>query len=178
MKKVNLRNGELLTIREATKDDAESVIAFVKAIGDESDNLTFSGSEFRLTIEEEQKILTDFHQKENHIYLIALIDDNIVGQAHAYGSHKPRLKHACEIGISTRKNHWGKGVATSVLTVLIEWANTNPIIKKINLKANVTNTKAIALYERMGFEHEGVHRRDFYLYGEYTDAVSMGMIID
>lgn len=178
MKKVSLKNGELLTIREAVASDAESVIAFVKAIGDESDNLTFSGSEFTLTVEEEQKIFADFQQKENHIYVIALIDGKVVGQAHAYGSHKPRLKHACEIGISTRKDHWGKGIATEVLTVLIEWAKANPIIKKINLKANVSNTKAIALYERMGFEHEGLHRRDFYLHGEFTDAVSMGLLID
>lgn len=177
-KNATLKNGELLTIREANIDDAEAIIAFVKAIGDESDNLTFSGAEFITTLEEEKAILKDHAEKENQIFVIALIDGKIVGQMNARASQKSRLRHACEIGISTRKHHWGKGVATEVLTYLIEWATANPIIKKINLKANVDNTKAIALYERMGFEHEGVHTRDFYLHGEFKDSVSMGLIID
>ncbi len=178
MKSVTLKNGELLTIREATANDAEPIIQFVKAIGDESDNLTFSGAEFTLTVEEEENILRNYAQKENHIYLIALIDDKIVGQSHAYGSHKARLKHAVQIGISTRKAHWGKGIATEVLNFLIDWAKANSVVRKINLKANASNTKAIALYERMGFVHEGLHKRDFYLHGKFTDAVSMGMLID
>lgn len=178
MKEVVLKNGEHLTIRKGIESDAEPLIEFVKAIGDESDNLTFSGSEFTLTIEEEKVILNEYAEKDNHIYIVAIIDGKIVGQAHAYGSHKPRLKHACEIGISTRKDHWGKGIATEVLTYLIDWAKANDVIRKVNLKANVSNTKAIALYERMGFQHEGLHKRDFYLHGEFTDAVTMGLLID
>jgi len=175
---VQLRNGEILNIRQASVHDAETVIKFVKAIGDETNNLTFSGSEFTNTIEEEEAILRDHAEKENQIFVLAFIDGEIAGQMNARASHKPRLRHACEIGISTRKHHWGKGVATEVLTYLIEWAQANPIIRKINLKANVSNKKAIALYERMGFQHEGVHKRDFYLHGEFEDSVSMGLIID
>ena len=178
MKEVILKNGEQLTIREATEDDAQAIIEFIKAIGDESDNLTFSGAEFNNTIEEEQVVLRDHAEKENQIFVIAFIDGNIVGQMNARASHKPRLRHSCELGISTRKLHWGKGIATEVLTYLIEWAKTNPVIRKVNLRANISNTKAIALYEKMGFEHEGVHTRDFYLHGEFQDAVSMGLMID
>ena len=178
MKKITLKNGELLTIREAIEDDAQAIIKFIKAIGDESDNLTFSGSEFNNTLEEEKKILNDHSQKENCIFVIAFIDGEIAGQMNAQGSQKPRLRHACEFGISTRKQHWGKGVATEVLTYLLEWAHSNPMIRKVNLRANVSNKKAIALYERMGFKHEGVHKRDFFLHNEFQDAVSMGLMID
>jgi len=178
IKNVTLESGELLTIREATVADAKDIIDFIKAIGDESDNLTFSGSEFNKTVEEEEAILRDHYERENQIFVIALIDDKIAGQMNARASQKPRLRHTCEIGISTRKHHWGKGIATEVLTYLIEWANANPIIRKVNLRANVSNKKAIALYERMGFQHEGIHKRDFYLHGEFQDAVSMGLLID
>lgn len=178
MKNVNLANGELLIIREAYEEDAESIISFIKAVGDESDNLTFSGSEFNNTIEEEKAILRDHLEKENQIFVIAFIDGEIVGQMNARASQKPRLRHACEIGISTRKKHWGKGIATEVLTYLQDWAVANSIIRKVNLRANISNKKAIALYERMGFEHEGVHQRDFYLHGKFQDAVSMGWIVD
>lgn len=178
MKKITLKNGELLTIREAIEDDAQAIISFIIAIGDESDNLTFSGPEFKTTVEEEKAILRDHAEKENQIFVIAFINGEIAGQMNARASHKPRLRHACEIGISTRKHHWGKGIATEVLKYLIEWAQFNPVIRKVNLRANVSNKKAIALYERMGFEHEGVHKRDFFLHGEFQDAVSMGLIID
>ncbi len=178
MKTIHLKNGEILTIREALVEDAQAIIEFIKAIGDESDNLTFSGSEFITTIAEEEEILKDHADKENQIFVIAFIDGEIVGQLNARASHKPRLKHACEFGISTRKDHWSKGIATEVLTYLIEWAQSNSVIRKINLRANVSNKKAIALYERMGFEHEGLHKRDFYLHGEFQDAVSMGLLVD
>ncbi len=178
MKEIKLRNGDLLTIREASEGDASAIIEFIKTIGDESDNLTFSGSEFNNTIEEEKVILRDHKEKENQIFVIAYIDGEIVGQMNARASQKPRLKHVCEFGISTRKQHWGKGIATEVLTYLIEWAQSNAVIRKVNLRANVNNEKAIALYERMGFQHEGLHKRDFFLHGEFIDAVSMGLIID
>ena len=178
MKTIILKNGELLTIREAKENDAQAIIEFVKAVGDESDNLTFSGSEFNKTIEEEKAILRDHAEQENQIFVIAFINDELVGQMNAHASSKPRLRHACEFGISTRKHHWGKGIATEVLTYLIAWAKDNPVIRKVNLRANVSNKKAIALYERMGFEHEGCHKRDFFLDGEFQDAVSMGLIVD
>lgn len=178
LKKVILRNGEQLVVREANEEDAEAIIEFIQAVGDESDNLTFAGSEFNPTIEEERSVLRDHLEKSNQIFVIALIDGKIAGQMNAKASHKSRLRHACEIGISTRKHHWGKGVATEVLTYLIEWAQSNPVIRKVNLRANVTNKKALALYERMGFQHEGIHKRDFFLDGEFVDAVSMGLVID
>ena len=178
MKTIILKNGELLTIREAKENDAQAIIEFIKAVGDESDNLTFSGSEFNKTIEEEKAILRDHAERENQLFVIAFINDELVGQMNARSSNKPRLRHACELGISTRRHHWGKGIATEVLTYLIDWAKDNPVIRKVNLRANVSNQKAIALYERMGFKHEGIHKRDFFLHGEFQDAVSMGLIID
>jgi RimJ/RimL family protein N-acetyltransferase len=178
MKTIILENGQSLTIREAKEEDAQAIIEFIKAVGDESDNLTFSGSEFNETIEEEKVILRDHDEQENQIFIIAFINDEMVGQLHAHASKKSRLRHACELGISTRKHHWGKGIATELLTYLIEWAKGNPVIQKVNLRCNISNKKAIALYERMGFESEGCHKRDFFLHGEFQDTVSMGLIID
>ena len=178
MKTIILENGQSLTMREAKEEHAPVIIEFIKAVGDESDNLTFSGSEFNETIEEEKAILRDHDEQENQIFIVAFINDEMVGQLHAHASKKSRLRHACELGISTRKHHWGKGIATELLTYLIEWAKGNPVIRKVNLRCNVSNKKAIALYERMGFEFEGCHKRDFFLHGQFQDTVSMGLIID
>ena len=65
MKTIILENGQSLTIREAKEEDAQAIIEFMKAVGDESDNLTFSGSEFNETIEEEKAILRDHDEQEN-----------------------------------------------------------------------------------------------------------------
>lgn len=178
MKKVVLHTGEELTIREANISDAAAIIEFIKAVGDESDNLTFSSVDFKTTLEEEVVILQNHKDQDNQIFIIALIDDQIVGQLNVHGSTKPRLRHIGEFGISTRKQHWGKGIATAVLIYMLDWAKSNPVIKKINLKANLSNKKAIALYERFGFVHEGKHTRDFFIHGEFQSSVSMGLEIN
>ena len=46
MKIIILENGQSLTMREAKEEHAQVIIEFIKAVGDESNNLTFSGSEF------------------------------------------------------------------------------------------------------------------------------------
>ena len=51
-------------------------------------------------------------------------------------------------------------------------------LNRVYLKVYEDNVRAIALYEDMGFVHEGRLRQEMYREGRYWDALVMGLIRD
>ena len=178
MKEIILPTNETLVIRIAQKGDAEAMLQYLKIVGNETDFLTFSGDEIKRSQSEQEKIIADHKNVENKIFLIAEINHQVVGLSNVSSRSRERLKHVGEFGVSTLKAHWGKGIATHLITVMIAWAKANPIIKKLNLLVLVHNESAIRLYKKLGFEIEGCLRSDFYIKGKFYDTYFMGMFID
>jgi len=178
MKTLSLKTGEALTIREATAEDAARMIRYVKMVGDETNFLTFSGSEFDLSVEAEAAFIASHRTSQNQLFIIGELDGEIVSLLNLSASHKPRLAHYGEIGVSVLRAHWGKGIGRAMMEYMIAWAKETGIIRKINLKVLRENTSAVQLYKKLGFEWEGTLRRDFYLDGQFQDAYCMGLLVD
>jgi RimJ/RimL family protein N-acetyltransferase len=178
MNKTTLKSGEILTIREATKADASALLQHVKKVGDESDFLTFSGSEFNYSLAEEEAIIEKHRQNPNQIFLLGFVNGEVVSVMNVEASQKPRLQHIGEFGISVVKAHWGKGVGSAMIQFMIHWAKNTGLIRKINLRVVEKNTSAIHLYKKLGFEMEGRIKRDFWVNGEFQDAYCMGILIN
>lgn len=53
------------------------------------------------------------------------------------------------------QEYWGYGIGKNLLGESITWADTNGI-QKITLNVLETNTNAIKLYQKHGFEIEGI----------------------
>jgi RimJ/RimL family protein N-acetyltransferase len=172
---ITLKSSETLTIRLALPSDAARIITYVQSVGDESDFLTFSGSEFNKTIAEEEAIIQDHLDTHNKIFIVGEINGQIVSILNAGGKQKPRLRHVIEFGVSVRKDHCDKGIGRHMVEYLISWGKNNDIVKKINLMVVEHNLGALKLYEQLGFEYEGRLRKDFYEGGKYYDGLAMGL---
>lgn len=86
---------------------------------------------------------------------------------------------SAEFGILIgNRSSWGKGVGTRVTATVLEWAFTQLNLHRVYLSVLATNTRAIALYERLGFVREGVLRQDQFRDGRYVDVVVMGILKD
>jgi RimJ/RimL family protein N-acetyltransferase len=179
MKSVALKNGEVIKIREAGKDDVEALLAFLDTVCAETDNLTFGPGEMSLTVEQETAFLEGMAEKPGSIFLTALNEqDELVGTIHFVAGNLPRTKHAGEFGMSVVKAHWGKGLGAALLDVLLEWVRENKSIRKVNLKVRADNTNAIRLYRKKGFVEEGRITREYLIRGEFHDILCMGLFID
>jgi RimJ/RimL family protein N-acetyltransferase len=174
----NSKSGAQVTVRSATKQDAASILDLSSSvIGEEVYQLT-SSSEFKMTIDAEEKWIDSHLQKPNHIILIAEMNSKIVGLLDFSNGHRQRIAHTGEFGMSVDKTLRDQGIGSLLLQVLIEWTTQNTTIEKIGLNVHSNNERAIALYKKMGFEVEGIRKRDLkYGDGQYVDTVVMGRFV-
>jgi len=173
----NTIDGQALLIREARGQDARAVIEYLALISQETDFLSFGPGEFRLTENEESDYLEKCRRKENCLYLIAFLDETVIGTLSFEAGTRPRIQHAGEFGISVLRKFWGLGVASSLLDSLLEWSKDGNRIRKINLRVRTDNNRAISLYKRKGFVVEGTRKKEIHIKDIFYDNLLMGLEI-
>ncbi len=172
-KTILLNSGEQLIIKPSKSEFAKEIIDYVNLVGGETDNLTFGGGEFRLSVEEEEEYLKKVEKSVNQLHFIGLIDSEIVGMCNLSASPKSRLKHVGTIGITVKSRHWRKGIGRNLMQYLFDWANENEHIKRLTLRVLESNLGAIKLYKSMGFTIEGKLIKDMYINDHYHDGILM-----
>jgi len=109
-KSITLKSGLQLEIRIPTVEDAQPVLNFIDIISGESDNLTFGPGEFGITLEQEKNYFSHLKDDEDNIFVIGLIDGEIVCVANISTGKRKRMHHAGEIQISIQKKYWNQGI--------------------------------------------------------------------
>lgn len=177
LRKVVLKSGELLTLRQPTEEDAQAMIDYVNQVGGESDNLLFGKDEFHLTVDQEKEFIKRIRNDQNTLMLIGIINDNVVSIAQIGCHQKKRIAHNSEIAISVKKLYWHIGVGSAMMEELIRFAKDHSIIKNIGLGVKASNDKAIMLYEKFGFVKVGYHKDYFCVNGNYDDLILMDLCL-
>lgn len=172
-----LKNGKPYIIREAVPDDAELMLSFLESISGESDFLTFGPGELVLTLEQEKSFIESSLKSMDQLFLVALFEDQIIGNLHFGSGSRPRIGHVGEFGVSVLRDFWNNGIASVLMHHLIMWSERHDI-RKINLKVREDNLSAITLYKKLGFKEEGFLERDFLVEGKFYGSLMMGMPID
>jgi len=172
------RNMAEIIIRKAIPDDSSKIIRFVNTIISEPfSNLEMSEGEFLHTEKEERKILADFHDSANSLYLIAEFSNEIIGNLVCNGSNRRASRHCVSISMSVAKTYRGKGIGKELMRQAIDWARNSSIVKRMDLIVFARNLPAIHLYESLGFEKEGVLRKSIYRDDQYLDAYIMALLL-
>ncbi|MPM82898.1 hypothetical protein SDC9_129960 [bioreactor metagenome] len=178
MKTIYLKNGDTVRLREAVKEDAPELIAYLQKIGGESDFLTFGSGEFSVSVSDEAAMLEESRTAKNKIMLLSLVGNKVIGCLHFEGGARSRILHTGEFGVSVLKDYWDKGIGTEMVKELIQWAKASNVIRKLNLRVRSDNARAISVYEKLGFIQEGLITREFFISGEFYNFIYMGLIID
>lgn len=77
-----------------------------------------------------------------------------------------------------RKDFWGKGYAFEAWSLVIEYAFQGLGLRKITAGAVAENVDSLSVLKRLGFQMEGVRRKEYFLDGEYLDVPLMGLFRD
>ena len=107
--------------------------------------------------------------------LLAAVDrgDRLIGELSAFG----RENRPAEIGMAVAADWRGRGVGSALMQACVDWARESGI-HKLSLQVWPHNDVALRLYEKFGFEREGVLRSHYRRQsGELWDAIVMGLLL-
>ena len=161
-------------IRHPRKDEAEALIAYLKAILAETDLLALEPGELRLTREMEESFIESMNGSENSLFLVALLGGRIVGVATVEGRKAARFRHAGSCGLSVSKAHWRRGIGGALMEAVLDWAAGNPAVSRLEARIHERNDRSIRLFERFGFLVEGRLLKDMRVGDAFFDTVILG----
>ena len=174
---MQLKNGKGILIRKAKKEDAAELIGYLNTVGGESDNLTFGANEFHMTVEQEEKYIESMDSSNTSVQLVGVVEGKIICTGSIFASKKERVAHNCVLAMSVLKDYWGQGVGACLMSALIDFAKSTNKLEIIHLRVKADNSRAIALYKKLGFQEIGVYPKDTKINGKYYDAILMNLYL-
>jgi putative acetyltransferase len=108
--------------------------------------------------------------------LVATLGGKVVGSAGMERFTHHRRAHAATLGMAVHDAYAGRGAGTALMAALVDLADRWWNIRRLELDVYADNARAIALYERFGFEREGLRRDYAWRDGAYVDSLVMGRL--
>lgn len=173
-KTVLLKNGKTCIIRRGEERDAEALLNYLKVTAEETRNLTREPEDVDWTLEEERELIREKNDADDVLNLLAFVDGRHAGNcAFNPADDGSRLRHRCSIGIVLYREFWGMGIGTALLSEVLASARAAGY-EQAELEVVSTNTAAIGLYQKLGFEAVGTMPRAVkYKDGTYADFLLM-----
>jgi putative acetyltransferase len=103
---------------------------------------------------------------------VAEEDERVVGRLSVARDQHPASVHVADLGLMVAADRRGRGIGRALLVAAVDWARAAGVTK-LELHVFPWNEPAIRLYERFGFEREGVRRGHYLRDGEEVDAILM-----
>ena len=124
------------------------------------------------TAGEERRYLKAIRRWEHAAVFVAEEDARVVGRLSVSRDQHPASRHVADLGLMVAADRRGRGIGRALLEAAVEWAREAGVTK-LELHVFPWNEPAIRLYERFGFEREGVRRGHYRRDGEELDAILM-----
>ena len=109
------------------------------------------------------------------LLLVATDDEDIVGFLSAQRGTQNRIRHSAYIVVGIREKFRGIGIGSKLFSTLDIWAKENNITR-LELSVICSNDIARRLYEKNGFEIEGIKKNSMIIDGEYVDEYYMAKL--
>lgn len=172
-KNVTTKYGKEIIVREAKESDAEILIANAKNLIENASDTTVLEN-FNPSIEDEYKWINSFSKHENNLLLLAVYDEQVIGNIEIRTPTLSKTKHTSLLAMGIVKEWRNKGVGSILMESMMNWVKENTTIKILWLQVFASNEPTIALYKKMGFTIDGI-QKDFIKLDKntYTDIINM-----
>jgi len=115
-----------------------------------------------------------------HLPILALIQENgkerIIGSASLSFHSQESVRHKAELGITVHDDYQNQGLGTTLIMHLLEIAQEKEL-KKIYLRVDTENGRAIHVYEKCGFKIEAKLEKEDYVNGQFRDDYRMAIFL-
>jgi ribosomal protein S18 acetylase RimI-like enzyme len=111
----------------------------------------------------------------NWTQFLAMDGDQVVGWCDILRQEREGTRHAGVLGMGVINTYRRKGIGEQLIKKAITDAFSKGI-KRIELEVFASNTGAIALYQKLGFQIEGRKKNARFLDEIYDDIISMALL--
>jgi RimJ/RimL family protein N-acetyltransferase len=165
-------------VREADPSDAEQLTRLAEAVSGEPEAWLISADGEWRSVGDERRYLKALRRYPNAAVFVAERDGGaLIGRLSLARDTHPASAHVADLGLMVAKDARRAGVGRALLEAAVDWARASGV-RKLELHVFPWNEAAIALYERFGFEREGLRKRHYRRAGEDVDAILMALSID
>lgn len=128
------------------------------------------------TVEEQCQRIQSVLASETQMVFVIEDEARLVGYLGVYGGSYKRNRHSAYIVTGILQEYAGRGLGKQLFEALEEWAMQHKL-HRLELTVMCHNERAVHLYQKMGFEIEGVKRDSLQVEGRYVDEYYMAKIL-
>ena len=169
-----LKDGRRALIRSPQDEDIPGMLDYLcQSAGETEFILRYPEECGKYTPEGEKALFDRINASDREAMLVCLVEGKVAGNCQIVWNQSMKTRHRASVAIALLKEFWGQGIGTRLFREMIRLAEEREQTLQMELDFVEGNTRARALYEKMGFRITGVkpnaiRLRDGTLLNEYS----------
>ena len=152
-----LKDGRSALLRSPKDEDVQGMLDYLYISAGETDFILRYPEECnKYTPESEKDFFDHTNESENDAMIVCLVDGKVAGNCQISWSNGIKTRHRASVAIALLSEYWNQGIGTRMFQEMIHIAENNSETLQIELDFIEGNSRARALYEKMGFRITGV----------------------
>ncbi|MDA8354376.1 MAG: GNAT family N-acetyltransferase [Firmicutes bacterium] len=165
-----------MQIRKIQESDARAFLHLQKGLDRETAFMLLEPGERKESVAETVQRIREILAADNSTLLLAEDRGELVGYLAAFGGRVRRNGHVVSLVVGIRQAWTGRGIGTRLLEAVEAWARQQGI-HRMELTVMTHNERALALYQKAGFQIEGTRRDALRVEDTYVDEYDMSKLL-
>ena len=165
-----------MEIREAKLGDETDLVNLFRVLDQETVFMLMEAGERKTTIEKQAEIIKEFSKSNTRVLFVAREGEQIVGFLGGTSGSANRERYTIHIAMGVLTSYWSKSIGTQLLQTMFSWSTANHF-HRIELTVMEANKRAKSLYEKSGFDVEGVRKNSLKVNGNFISEFYMAKLI-
>jgi RimJ/RimL family protein N-acetyltransferase len=147
-----LKDGRRALLRSPREEDIPGVLEYLRISAGETEFILRYPEECgKYTYEGEKALFEQWNNSENEAAMLCIVDEKIAGICQITFKSNMKTKHRGSVAIALVREFWNLGIGTRMFEEMIRIARSRKVVIQLELEFVEGNTRARALYEKMGF---------------------------
>ena len=168
--------GNPVRIRTARPYDAAALLDLKRQLDSETAFMMYEPGERDSSVQDLARDLAGVARSPNSVVLLAELGGQLAGYVELTGGSFRRSRATAYLVIGVLAHAAGRGIGATLLGHAKDWAAAHGL-HRLELTVMAHNTRAIRLYERMGFSVEGRRSECLLIEGQFVDELTMAAIL-